>query len=53
MNNGRGAARIALQRELAENPNDFESNPHLEVLLKQDQDFTGARRAEPQRRDLE
>ena len=36
------AARVAFQKELEQNPNDFESNLNLAVLLKQDQDYPGA-----------
>jgi tetratricopeptide (TPR) repeat protein len=38
------AARADFQKELEQNPNDFESNLNLAVLLKQDQDFEGARK---------
>lgn len=37
------AARLDFQKELAQNPNDFESNLNLAVLLRQDDDFTGSR----------
>src|ERR1035437_8938942 len=36
------AARLGFQKELAQNPNDFESNLNLAALLKQDQDYDGA-----------
>ena len=35
---------MAFRRELESNPNDFVSNLQLGVLLKQDEDFAGARR---------
>lgn len=38
------AARAAFEKELAQNPVDFESNLRLAVLLKQDQDYPGARK---------
>ncbi len=38
------AAREAFQKELAQNPIDFESNLNLAVLLKQDEDYAGARK---------
>jgi tetratricopeptide (TPR) repeat protein len=38
------AARMEFQKELAQNPNDFESNLNLGVLLRLDQDYDGARR---------
>jgi tetratricopeptide (TPR) repeat protein len=37
------AARAAFEKELAQNPNDFESNLRLAVLLKQDGDYDRAR----------
>ena len=37
------AARQDFQQELAQNPNDFESNLNLAVLLRQDDDFTNSR----------
>src|ERR1022692_1321616 len=37
------AARAAFEKELAQNPNDFESNLRLAVLLKQDGDYNRAR----------
>jgi len=37
------AARAAFETELAQNPNDFESNLRLAVLLKQDGDYDRAR----------
>lgn len=37
------AARVAFEKELAQNPNDFESNLRLAVLLKQDGDYDRAR----------
>jgi len=36
------AARADFQKELEQNPNDFESNLNLALLLKQDQDYAGA-----------
>jgi tetratricopeptide (TPR) repeat protein len=36
------AARAAFEKELAQNPNDFESNIRLAVLLKQDGDYPRA-----------
>jgi Tfp pilus assembly protein PilF len=45
MDSGNGpAARIAFQKELEQNPNDFESNLNLAVLMKQEQDYDGARK---------
>jgi tetratricopeptide (TPR) repeat protein len=45
MDNGNlPAARAAFEKELQQNPNDFESNLNLAVLLKQDQDYDGARK---------
>ena len=38
------AARAAFEKELAQNPNDFESNLRLAVLLKQDGDYDRAQR---------
>ncbi len=38
------AAREAFEKELAQNPIDFESNLNLAVLLKQDEDYAGARK---------
>src|SRR5262249_28759185 len=38
------AARADFEKEIAQNPNDFESNLNLALLLKQDQDFDGARK---------
>lgn len=38
------AARTAFEKELAQNPVDFEANLNLAVLLKQDQDYEGARK---------
>jgi tetratricopeptide (TPR) repeat protein len=38
------AARAAFEKELAQNPVEFESNLNLAVLLKQDQDYAGARK---------
>jgi len=38
------AARTAFEKELAQNPVDFESNLNLAVLLKQDEDYAGARK---------
>jgi len=38
------AARAAFEKELAQNPVDFESNLNLAVLLKQDEDYAGARK---------
>ncbi len=38
------AARAAFEKELAHNPVDFESNLNLAVLLKQDEDYAGARK---------
>ncbi len=37
------AARTAFEKELAQNPNDFESNLRLAVLMKQDGDYDHAR----------
>jgi tetratricopeptide (TPR) repeat protein len=37
------AARAAFEKELAQNPNDFESNLRLAVLLKQEGDYDRAR----------
>lgn len=37
------AARAAFEKELAQNPNDFESNLRLAVLLKQDGEYDRAR----------
>ena len=37
------AARAAFEKELAQNPNDFESNLRLAVLLKEDGDYNRAR----------
>jgi tetratricopeptide (TPR) repeat protein len=37
------AARAAFEKEVAQNPNDFESNLRLAVLLKQDGDYDRAR----------
>jgi Tfp pilus assembly protein PilF len=36
-------AAIALKNELRQNPNDFEANLHLAVLLKQDQEYSAAK----------
>lgn len=45
MDSGNGpAARIAFQKELQRYPNDFESNLNLAVLMKQEQDYAGARK---------
>ncbi len=38
------AARAAFEKELAHNPIDFESNLNLAVLLKQNEDYAGARK---------
>ena len=38
-----GAARAAFEKELAQNPNDFESNLRLAVLLKQDGEYDRVR----------
>jgi tetratricopeptide (TPR) repeat protein len=38
-----GAARAAFEKELAQNPNDFESNLRLAVLLKQDGEYNRVR----------
>jgi Tfp pilus assembly protein PilF len=38
------AARAAFEKELAQNPNDFESNLRLAVLLKDDGDYDRARK---------
>ncbi|HXN50160.1 MAG TPA: tetratricopeptide repeat protein [Bryobacteraceae bacterium] len=38
------AARAAFEKELAQNPVDFESNLNLAVLLKEDEDYAGARK---------
>ncbi|MGE5645316.1 MAG: tetratricopeptide repeat protein [Acidobacteriota bacterium] len=38
------AARAAFEKELAQNPVDFESNLRLAVLLKQEADYAGARK---------
>jgi len=38
------AARAAFEKELAQNPNDFESNLRLAVLLKDDGDYDRAAR---------
>jgi tetratricopeptide (TPR) repeat protein len=38
------AARAAFEKELAQNPIDYESNLNLAVLLKQDEDYVGARK---------
>ena len=38
------AARAAFEKELQENPNDFESNLNLAALLRQNEDYAGARR---------
>jgi tetratricopeptide (TPR) repeat protein len=38
------AARAAFEKELAQNPVDFESNLRLAVLLKQGEDYAGARK---------
>jgi tetratricopeptide (TPR) repeat protein len=40
----REAARDAFLQELAVNPNDFESNLYLGVILKEDRDYAAARR---------
>ncbi len=37
-------AAAAFQQELSLNPNDFESNLYLGVILKEDREFAGARR---------
>jgi tetratricopeptide (TPR) repeat protein len=37
-------ARVAFMKELALNPNDFESNLYLGVILKEEQNYTEARR---------
>ena len=39
------AARTDFENELKQNPNEFESNLNLAVLLKQDQDYAGAKKA--------
>lgn len=38
------AARAAFEKELSQNPVDFESNLNLAVLLKQDENYAGARK---------
>jgi tetratricopeptide (TPR) repeat protein len=38
------AARADFEKELQQNPNDFESNLNLAVLLKQNEDYDGARK---------
>jgi tetratricopeptide (TPR) repeat protein len=38
------AARADFQKELQQNPNEFESNLNLAVLLKEDQDYDRARK---------
>ena len=38
------AARAAFEKELEQNPVNFESNLNLAVLLKQDEDYAGARK---------
>ncbi len=38
------AARVDFEKELQQNPNDFESNLNLAVLLKLEQDYDGARK---------
>lgn len=40
----RERARVAFAAELAANPNDFESNLYLGVILKEEQNFSDARR---------
>jgi Tfp pilus assembly protein PilF len=38
------AARADFQKELQQNPNEFESNLNLAVILKEEQDYEGARK---------